>query len=325
MYIHLGIHMGNIVFARSRFQLLFMNFTCLKNYCTPTHANCGLAEEWYDMSTTAPWRSDTPDECPTPFKDLGSPFFILPGLTSPTKICIDAAHTWHIGLPGCTGFMKFRILIDVDWIVFWKPKDWKRFHCIGSRSLVQTETLPGEVLECSIASCLQELHEMVFSEQEEHKHSCLLQKSIQDEIDSLCIWKMLYGLHGAWGSCYFCGPLCQEQFLSYSNWRQGGRHLHIVCMVGGWNGDHGGLSLRNATVPQFWSQLNHRFVWGSAKECANSLFDLLHYAVRCSNAFYRLLHWRGLWLTAKDNAFAAQAAQEMTDPWTNMWYIVFNS
>ena len=141
----------------------------------------------------------------------------------------------------------------------------------------------------------------------------------------LCIWKMLYGLHGAWGSCYFCGPLCQEQFLSYSNWRQGGRHLHIVCMVGGWNGDHGGLSLRNATVPQFWSQLNHRFVWGSAKECANSLFDLLHYAVRCSNAFYRLLHWRGLWLTAKDNAFAAQAAQEMTDPWTNMWYIVFNS
>ena len=114
MYIHLGIHMGNIVFARSRFQLLFMNFTCLKNYCTPTHANCGLAEEWYDMSTTAPWRSDTPDECPTPFKDLGSPFFILPGLTSPTKICIDAAHTWHIGLPGCTGFMKFRILIDVD-------------------------------------------------------------------------------------------------------------------------------------------------------------------------------------------------------------------
>ena len=184
MYIHLGIHMGNIVFARSRFQLLFMNFTCLKNYCTPTHANCGLAEEWYDMSTTAPWRSDTPDECPTPFKDLGSPFFILPGLTSPTKICIDAAHTWHIGLPGCTGFMKFRILIDVDWIVFWKPKDWKRFHCIGSRSLVQTETLPGEVLECSIASCLQELHEMVFSEQEEHKHSCLLQKSVQDEIDS---------------------------------------------------------------------------------------------------------------------------------------------
>jgi len=68
--------------------------------------------------------------------------------------------------------------------VFWKPKDWKRFHCISSRSPVQTETLPGEILECSITSGLQELHEMVFSEQEEHKHSGLLKKSVQDEIDS---------------------------------------------------------------------------------------------------------------------------------------------
>ncbi|CAL1131725.1 unnamed protein product [Cladocopium goreaui] len=85
-----------------------MGLNCGYN-CTRKCHLCN-AEEWYDMSTTAPWRSDTPDECPTPFKDLGSPFFILPGLTSPTKICIDAAHTWHIGLPGCSGFTKFIIL-----------------------------------------------------------------------------------------------------------------------------------------------------------------------------------------------------------------------
>ena len=132
-----------------------------------------------------------------------------------------------------------------------EPKDWKRFHCISSRSLVQTEALPGEVLECSIASGIQELHEMVFSEQQEHKHSCLLQKSIQDEIDPFMHlenfgkYYMGYMQHGVLVT--FHGPLCQEQFLSYSDWRQGRRHRHIVCMVGVRNGDPGGLSLRHAT------------------------------------------------------------------------------
>lgn len=62
-----------------------------------------LAEDWFDMSSGAKWRNDKPDECPSPFKHLSSPLLSLPGMTSPTKICIDSAHTWHIGLPDCIG------------------------------------------------------------------------------------------------------------------------------------------------------------------------------------------------------------------------------
>lgn len=50
-----------------------------------------------------------------------------------------------------------------------------------------------------------------------------------------------------------------------------------------------------------------------AKDSSNTLFQLLRYTVRCSNAAYRLLHWRGLWLNPMDNTYAGTAFQEMTD------------
>ena len=132
----------------------------------------------------------------------------------------------------------------------------------------------------------------------------------------LCIWNMLHGLHGAWGSYYFLWATLSGTMPFLQQLEARGQ-TPPYCLHG-WRMKWGPwwLVFKKCTIPQFWSQLNHWSVWGLAKECDNSLFDLLHYAVRCSNAFYRLLHWRGLWLTAEDNAFAAQAAQETTDPWT---------
>ena len=48
------------------------------------------------------------------------------------------------------------------------------------------------------------------------------------------------------------------------------------------------------------------------EDCEEPLFQMLQYAVRCSNCFYRLLYWRGLWLKPHECKYAACAVQEMT-------------
>ncbi|CAK9001376.1 Hypothetical protein (Fragment) [Durusdinium trenchii] len=48
-------------------------------------------------------------------------------------------------------------------------------------------------------------------------------------------------------------------------------------------------------------------------DCEEPLFQMLQYAVRCSNCFYRLLYWRGLWLKPHECKYAACAVQEMTE------------
>lgn len=53
----------------------------------------------------------------------------------------------------------------------------------------------------------------------------------------------------------------------------------------------------------------------AAKDCSRSdLLQMLKYTVCCSNSLYRLLHWRGLWLSSDDCRFAAEAFQGMTVP-----------
>ena len=58
---------------------------------------------------------------------------------------------------------------------------------------------------------------------------------------------------------------------------------------------------------------NHHPCCLSAEVCNNSLFEVLQYAVCCCNSMYRLLHWRGLWLSPEDGTYVAKAIQEMTE------------
>lgn len=58
---------------------------------------------------------------------------------------------------------------------------------------------------------------------------------------------------------------------------------------------------------------NHHPCCLSAEVCNNSLFEVLQYAVCCCNSMYRLLHWRGLWLSPEDGMYVAKAIQEMTE------------
>ena len=46
------------------------------------------------------------------------------------------------------------------------------------------------------------------------------------------------------------------------------------------------------------------------EDCEEPLFQMLQHAVRCSNCFDRLLHWRGLWLKPDECKYAACAVQE---------------
>lgn len=63
-----------------------------------------ISEDWWDMRKTAPWRQEQPGDVSSPYKPEGSPFFAIAGLTSPTRILIDSAHTWHIGFRGWIGY-----------------------------------------------------------------------------------------------------------------------------------------------------------------------------------------------------------------------------
>ncbi|CAE7328664.1 unnamed protein product [Symbiodinium sp. CCMP2592] len=61
-----------------------------------------LRKEWFNFEMDAPWRTPGRRRPPTPFKQVGSPLFAVPGLRDPTRALVDPAHTWHIGSLGCT-------------------------------------------------------------------------------------------------------------------------------------------------------------------------------------------------------------------------------
>ncbi|CAK9109781.1 unnamed protein product [Durusdinium trenchii] len=70
----------------------------------------------------------------------------------------------------------------------------------------------------------------------------------------------------------------------------------------------------NMTTDAEWRQDNPEDCPSPFKpDCEEPLFQMLQYAVRCSNCFYRLLYWRGLWLKPHECKYAACAVQEMTE------------
>lgn len=58
-------------------------------------------EEWHDPSQNAAWQRQDHRPGPWPFKPGGSPFFLYPGGSNPTRAIIDIAHTFHIKGVGC--------------------------------------------------------------------------------------------------------------------------------------------------------------------------------------------------------------------------------
>lgn len=80
-----------------------------------------------------------PNDCDSPFKPEGSPFFVLPGLTSPERVMIDSAHTWHIGIPSCN--IKLCIYIYIC-----TPGKWFSFHVLKQLRIGKDYVSSGVVL-----------------------------------------------------------------------------------------------------------------------------------------------------------------------------------
>ena len=65
------------------------------------------------MSSAATWRGEHPSDSISPFKGE-SPLHAISALTSPERILVDSAHTWHIGTLGfgyCSVTSLFAFLV----------------------------------------------------------------------------------------------------------------------------------------------------------------------------------------------------------------------
>ncbi len=122
--------------------------------------------------------------------------------------------------------------------------------------------------------------------------------------------------------------ISKEQGFSHSYWRQRCRHISGKCLARacyGWNGflvlsvQHVliplGISVFGGTETSLMLKMCRVIHAIDPKDCDHDLFRLLHYAVKCSNGFYRLLHWRGLWLGVDDCRYASNACHEMIVSW----------
>ena len=72
-----------------------------KTYIPYTQIHNCLPQDWYNVGPDAPWKTEDVSNAPSPFKPEGSPLFEVPGLASAKRVCIDSAHTWHIGTLRC--------------------------------------------------------------------------------------------------------------------------------------------------------------------------------------------------------------------------------
>ena len=167
---------------------------------------------------------------------------------------------------------------------------------------------------------------MVRSQKEKHEHQEFLKERFQNGNDPRHISSFAVGVTyficNVWHDIYAC--MCV--------------HLAFGCAPGNaFLGTYPSLHLPRERGPtrQFclhgwrmrWKLLNlalNIYLPGShyplekcmhptaAQECQSPLFKMLEYTVRSSNCLYRLLHWRGLWLSPADNQYAADAFKGMT-------------
>ena len=47
------------------------------------------------------------------------------------------------------------------------------------------------------------------------------------------------------------------------------------------------------------------------------MFTMLLYVLKCTNKYFRVLHWSGLWIDPDTSGVAAKLCHEMCDAWLN--------
>lgn len=296
-----------------------------------------------------------PNDCDPPFKPEGSPFFVLPGLTSPERVMIDSAHTWHIGIPSCNIKLCIYTWKVVQFSRFKATKDWKRFCFLWGGTTCKAEIIPrSSFLGSPAASCIQTVFGMVCSLWQKYEHRWLFQEGVQNGHDSWYI-QVFYAKatlethhHNMWqtptlsmgwflSSCVlwvwhvFDGPSCpwflrNNAFPTATGGKGADTSLvsawleHVMDGMDFWFYLFSmcsfllGISVNEGTET-ITSRCVGLIIHADSKDCDHDLFRLLHYSVKCSNGFYRLLHWRGLWLGVDDCRYASKACHEMVVSW----------